>query len=60
VSQKYYEAFKDAMNEPAAKEALAGQGIVPVLLPPQQVPAFMQAELEKHTALAKRAGLTAQ
>jgi tripartite-type tricarboxylate transporter receptor subunit TctC len=48
------------MSEPAAKETLTAQGIVPVLMPPEKVRAFMQAELEKHTALAKRAGLSAQ
>lgn len=59
-SQKYYGAFKEAMSEPAAKETLTAQGIVPVMMPPEKVRAFMQAELDKHTALAKRAGLSAQ
>jgi tripartite-type tricarboxylate transporter receptor subunit TctC len=59
-SQQFYGAFKEAMSEPAAKETLTAQGIVPVLMPPEKVRAFMQAELEKHTALAKRAGLSAQ
>lgn len=59
-SQKYYEAFKESMSEPAIKEVLSSQGIVPVLMPPDKVRAFMQAELVKATDMAKRAGLSAQ
>ena len=59
-SQKFYEAFRETMSEPAAKEALSAQGIVPVLMPPEKVWAFMQTELTKHTDLAKRAGLSPQ
>lgn len=59
-SQRYYEAFKESMVEPAAKEALSAQGMVPVLMPPEKVRAFMQAELTKHTDLAKRAGVSPQ
>lgn len=60
TARKYYEAFKEAMSEDAAKEALTAQGIVPVLTPPEKARAFMEAELVKHTALARKAGLTPQ
>ncbi|MDA7415100.1 tripartite tricarboxylate transporter substrate-binding protein [Xenophilus arseniciresistens] len=59
-SKKYFEAFKEAMSDSAAKEALSAQGMIPILMPPEKVRGFMQEELAKQTALAHRVGLTAQ
>jgi tripartite-type tricarboxylate transporter receptor subunit TctC len=57
---KYYEHVKSSMDEPAVKEAIAAQGLSPVLMPPAQAAQYFQSELAKHAALVKRSGATPQ
>ncbi|MBD9391482.1 tripartite tricarboxylate transporter substrate binding protein [Acidovorax sp. ACV01] len=57
---KYYEHLKSSMDEPAVKEAIAVQGLAPVLMPPAQAAQYFQSELAKHAALVKRSGATPQ
>ena len=58
--QEYYEDFKSSMDEPAVKEAIAAQGLSPLMMPPAQAAAYFQTELVKHAALVKRSGATPQ
>jgi tripartite-type tricarboxylate transporter receptor subunit TctC len=58
--QKYYEALKSSMEEPAVKEAVAAQGITPSMMPPDKARAYFVSELEKHAVLVKRSGAQPQ
>ena len=58
--QKYYEDLKVSMEDPAVKEAIAAQGLIPTMMPPAQAAAYFQSELVKHAALVKRSGATPQ
>ena len=58
--QKYYEDLKVSMEDPAVKEAIAAQGLIPTMMPPAQAAAYFQTELVKHAALVKRSGATPQ
>ncbi len=58
--QKYYEDLKASMDEVAVKEAIAAQGLTPVMMPPAQARAYFQSELDKHAALVKRSGAQPQ
>jgi tripartite-type tricarboxylate transporter receptor subunit TctC len=58
--QQYYEAFKASMEDPTVKEAIALQGLSPMMMPPAQAAAYFQSELVKHAALVKRSGAVAQ
>ena len=57
---KYYAALKSSMDEPAVKEAIAAQGLSPVLTPPAQAAEYLKSELTKHAALVKRSGAAPQ
>lgn len=58
--QKYYGDLKASMDEPAVKEAIALQGLTPVMSTPEQARAYLISELDKHAVLVKRSGATPQ
>lgn len=60
VVQKYYDALKSSMDEPSVKEAIAAQGLTPLMMPPAQARAHFLSELDKHAALVKRSGAQPQ
>ena len=59
IVQKYYADFKTVLAQTEVKDVLAAQGIAVTNNTPEQALAFFKAELEKHTALVKKSGTTA-
>jgi tripartite-type tricarboxylate transporter receptor subunit TctC len=57
---KYYADFKSSMDEPAVKEAIAAQGLSPLMMPPAESAAYFKSQLDMHAALVKRSGATPQ
>jgi len=57
--QKYYTDFKTVLSQKDVQEALAAQGIAVMDSPPEKAAPFFKAELDKHEALVKKSGATA-
>lgn len=57
---KYYAAVKACMQEPTVKEAIAAQGLAPLLMPPAETRKFLRTELDRYTALVRRSGALPQ
>lgn len=60
VIDKYYADFKSSMEDPAVKEAIAAQGLAPLMMPPAESAAYFKSQLDMHAALVKRSGATPQ
>ncbi|HXF47211.1 MAG TPA: tripartite tricarboxylate transporter substrate-binding protein [Burkholderiaceae bacterium] len=58
--QRVHAAVVQAFNDPAVKEAMAKQGNVIAIQPPDKAAAFFRSELVKYAALVKKAGVEAQ
>lgn len=57
---KVYADFKSSMEEPAVKDAIAAQGLAPLMMPPAESAAFFKSQLDVHASLVKRSGATPQ
>ncbi len=57
---KYYAAVKACMQDAAVKEAIAAQGLAPLMMPPAETRKFMRAEQDKYAALVQRSGAQPQ
>ena len=60
IVQKYYTDFKTVLAQKEVQDALAAQGIVVINSTPEQALPFFKSELEKHAALVKKSGATAE
>ena len=60
IVQKYYADFKTVLAQKEVQDALAAQGIVVINSTPEQALPFFKSELEKHAALVKKSGATAE
>ncbi|MCX7901962.1 MAG: tripartite tricarboxylate transporter substrate-binding protein [Burkholderiaceae bacterium] len=58
--QRVHAAVVQAFNDPAVKDAMAKQGNVIDIQPPERAAAFFRSELAKYAALVKKAGVEAQ
>jgi tripartite-type tricarboxylate transporter receptor subunit TctC len=56
IVDKLYAAAVKAINEPAVKEKMLAQGFVPGGMKPDDMQAFVGAEMDKWTKVAKDAG----
>lgn len=52
-------AFADQLGRSTSQDALAAQGIAVIANTPEQAVPFFKSELDKHTALVKKSGATA-
>jgi tripartite-type tricarboxylate transporter receptor subunit TctC len=59
VVQKLYGDFKTVLAQKEVQDALAAQGIVIINSTPEQAAPFFKGELDKHLALVKKSGATA-
>lgn len=59
VVNKLYQDLRKVMATPEVQAALAAQGITPIVSPPEQAVGFFKTELDKHLALVKKSGATA-
>lgn len=59
IVQKYYTDLKTVLAQKDVQDALAAQGITVIASAPEQAVPFFKAELDKHAALVKKSGATA-
>jgi tripartite-type tricarboxylate transporter receptor subunit TctC len=60
IVQKYYTDFKAVLAHKEVQDALAAQGIAVINSTPEEAVPFFKAEMEKHAALVKKSGATAE
>ncbi len=58
--ERLYRAVSASLTTPAAREAIARQGMTLALRPPAEVAAWLPGEVEKWAAVIKAAGVTAE
>lgn len=59
IVQKYYNDIKTVLGQKDVQDALAAQGIAVINGTPEAAVPFFKSELEKHAALVKKSGATA-
>jgi tripartite-type tricarboxylate transporter receptor subunit TctC len=57
IAQKLHDATMKAMAKPEVQQKLAAVGFTPALLPPAEMPQFMQSEIAKWAQMVKTAGI---
>lgn len=60
IVRKYYTDFKAVLGQKEVQDALAAQGIAVINSTPEEAVPFFKAEMEKHAALVKKSGATAE